>query len=91
MKITTLVMSSVFALSLFAAGDALAKSGKVEKVENGGRVVVIAGTKYKVSGSRTKVTIGGKKAKRGAIKVGMTCDAKGKGTAKTITCKKGKM
>lgn len=91
MKITTLAISSLFALSLFAAGDALAGSGKVEKVENGGRVVTIAGTKYKVSGSRTKVMIGGKKAKRGAIKVGMDCAAEGKGTAKMITCKKGKM
>lgn len=87
MKIATLVLSSVFALSLFAAGDALAKSGKVEKVENGGRVIVIGGTKYKVSGSRTSIMIKGKKAKRGAIKVGMECDAKGKGTAKTIVCK----
>lgn len=87
MKIATLVLSSVFALSLFAAGDALAKSGKVEKVENGGRVVVIAGTKYKVSKSRTNIMIKGKKGKRSAIKVGMECDAKGKGTAKTIVCK----
>lgn len=87
MKIATLVLSSVFALSLFAAGDAMAKSGKVEKVENGGRVVVIAGTKYKVSKSRTMIKIHGKAAKRGAIKVGMHCNAKGRGTAKTITCK----
>ena len=87
MKITTALVSTVFALSLFAAGDTLAASGKVEKVERGGRVVVIAGTKYKVSNSRTKVTIGGKAAKRGAIKVGMQCTADGKGTAKTIACK----
>jgi hypothetical protein len=87
MKITTALVSSLFALSLFAAGDALAASGKVEKVENGGRVITIAGTKYKVSGSRTAVMVGGKKAKRGAIKVGMECEATGKGTAKSITCK----
>ena len=87
MKITTALVSSIFALSLFAAGDTLAASGKVDKVENGGRVVTIAGTKYKVSGSRTKVMIGGKKAKRSAIKVGMECMAEGKGTAKMITCK----
>ena len=87
MKITTLVMSAMFALSLFAAGDAFAKSGKVTKVENGGRVITIAGTKYKVSGSKTMITIKGKKGKRGTIKVGMSCDAKGKGTAKTIACK----
>ena len=87
MKLTTAIVSSIFALSLFAAGDSLAAGGKVEKVENGGRVITIAGTKYKVSGSRTKVMIGGKKAKRSAIKVGMECEAMGKGTAKAITCK----
>lgn len=87
MKITTALISSIFALSLFAASDVSAASGKVDKVENGGRVVTIAGTKYKVSGSRTKIMVGGKKAKRGAIKVGMECEAKGKGTAKSIDCK----
>lgn len=87
MKLTTALISSIFALSLFVAGSAVAGSGKVEKVEKGGRVVTIAGTKYKVSGSRTKVMIGGKKAKRSAIKVGMECEAMGKGTAKAITCK----
>jgi hypothetical protein len=35
--------------------------------------------------------IGGKKAKRDAIKVGMQCEADGKGTAKMISYKKGKM
>ncbi|MDX1483166.1 MAG: hypothetical protein R3229_01690 [Alphaproteobacteria bacterium] len=87
MKLTPVIVSSIFALSLFAAGDGLAASGKVEKIERGGRTVVIAGTKYKVSGSRTKITIGGKKAKRGAIKVGMECTAEGKGEAKAIACK----
>lgn len=87
MKLTTAIVSSIFALSLFAAGDSLAASGKVEKVENEGRSVTIAGTKYKVSGSRTKVMIGGKKAKRSAIKVGMECEAMGKGEAKSISCK----
>lgn len=88
MKISTAILSSVFALSLVAGGSAAyAKSGKVDSVENGGRVVVIGGTKYKVSGSRTKVTIGGKPGDRGQIKAGMMCDADGKGTAKTISCK----
>lgn len=88
MKISTAIVSSLFALSLVAGGSAAyAKSGKVESVENGGRVVVIAGTKYKISGSRTKVSIGGKPGDRGQIKVGMTCDAKGSGTAKTVDCK----
>lgn len=89
MKIATAVTSSLFAISLIAAGagDALAGAGKLQKVENGGRSVTIAGTKYKVSGSRTKITIKGKKAKRGALKVGMDCTAKGKGEAKLIACK----
>lgn len=51
--------------------------GVVTKTKRGGRRISI---KYegkevtaKVSGSRTKVTLDGKKAKRKAIKVGMTC------------------
>jgi hypothetical protein len=89
MKISTAIISSVFALSLVAAGgvDALAKEGKVDAVENGGRTIVIGGTKYKVSGSRTKVMVKGKSAKRGDIKAGMMCDAKGKGEATSISCK----
>jgi hypothetical protein len=79
----------VFALSLVAAGgvDVIAKEGKVDAVENGGRTVVIGGTKYKVSGSRTKIMVKGKSAKRGDIKAGMMCDAKGKGEATSISCK----
>jgi hypothetical protein len=89
MKISTAIISSVFALSLVAAGgvDVLAKEGKVDAVENGGRTIVIGGTKYKVSGSRTKVMVKGKSAKRGDIKAGMMCDAKGKGEATSISCK----
>lgn len=88
MKISTLIISSLFAAALvFAGAPASAKSGKVDSVENGGRVVVIAGTKYKVSGSRTKVMIGGKPGDRGQIKAGMMCDAEGSGTAKMISCK----
>jgi len=87
MKWTSIIASAIFALALTVSGDAFAKSGKVEKVENGGRSVTIAGRTYKVSKSRTMITIGGKKSGRGAIKVGMDCDAKGKGTAKTIACK----
>lgn len=87
MKIATVAVSSLFALSLLAAGSAFAASGKVEAVENEGRQVTIAGTKYKVSGSRTKVTIGGKEADRGEIKVGMECSAEGEGEAKMIACK----
>ena len=88
MKISTAIISSVFALSLIAGGSAaFAKAGKVDSVENGGRVIVIGGTKYKVSGSKTKITVGGKPATRDDIKAGMMCDAKGKETASTIDCK----
>ena len=51
--------------------------GKVTKIKRGGRRVWISykGKQVgaKISGSRTKVTVGGKKAKRKAIKVGMNC------------------
>lgn len=87
MKWTSIIASAIFAIALTVSGDAFAKSGKIEKIENGGRQVTIAGTKYKVSGSRTMIIVGGKTAKRSALKVGMECDAKGKGEAKSITCK----
>ncbi len=52
--------------------------GPILKVERGGRILHFkAGAEThsaRVSGSRTKVSIGGKKAKRSAIKPGMTCD-----------------
>jgi putative tricarboxylic transport membrane protein len=47
---------------------------------------VFAGT---ISGSRTSVNVGGKKANRGAVKVGMNCTVttdKGAKEAKTISC-----
>jgi tripartite-type tricarboxylate transporter receptor subunit TctC len=52
-------------------------TGKVTATKKGGRQIVIdykgKSVMAKVSGSRTKVTVGGKKAKRKAVKVGMTC------------------
>jgi putative tricarboxylic transport membrane protein len=42
-----------------------------------------------ISGSRTQITVGGKKAKRSALKVGMSCTvavAKGAKEAKSISC-----
>jgi tripartite-type tricarboxylate transporter receptor subunit TctC len=52
--------------------------GPILKVERGGRILHFkAGVEThtaRVSGSRTKVLIGGKKAKRAAIKAGMNCD-----------------
>ncbi len=74
---------------------ALAKhTGKVTATKKGGRRIFIMYkgkvVKAKVSGSRTKVTIGGKKAKRKAIKVGMTCTFTYPGPgqeAKKVDCK----
>ena len=52
-------------------------TGKVTATKRGGRRIVIdykgKNVTAKVSGSRTKVTVDGKKAKRKAVKVGMTC------------------
>ena len=72
--------------------DADMVKGKVTKSERGGRIIHIwKGISAKISGSRTKVTIGGKEDDRANIKVGMECTADLKGAsgseAKTIDCK----
>ncbi|MFT5538586.1 MAG: tripartite-type tricarboxylate transporter receptor subunit TctC [Alphaproteobacteria bacterium] len=58
---------------------------------DGRRVIINKGGKkvtLRVSGSGTKVTIGGKKAKRGKLKAGMNCAFQLKATnAKSIDCK----
>jgi hypothetical protein len=89
MKITGILFSAAFALSMIVAGSAFAgASGKVDGVEGEGRKVTIAGKTVELSGSRTKVTIGGKPGKRGAIKAGMTCTADvDSGAAKMVACK----
>ena len=61
--------------------------GKVEALGDGGREVTIAGTKFGISGSRTKITVGGKKGSRKSLKVGMECSAEGTAEAKKIDCK----
>ncbi|HSR55256.1 MAG TPA: hypothetical protein VLN73_03375, partial [Alphaproteobacteria bacterium] len=66
--------------------------GKITKVERGGRRVSFAGktkkAKLRVSSRNTKVTIAGKKAKRSALKAGMSCDFAFQGSAaKSIACK----
>ncbi len=68
------------------------KDFKVSTTKRGGRSItfVLGSKKQKVSvsGSRTKVTIAGKKAKRKAITVGMVCTLKHKGSkALAIDCK----
>lgn len=67
-------------------------SGKITKVENGGRKVSFeAGAKkgsLNVSTSGTKVSIAGSEAKRGQLKDGMNCAFEFQGeTAKVIACK----
>jgi tripartite-type tricarboxylate transporter receptor subunit TctC len=58
-------------------GKMVKHEGPVTKTKKGGRRIVISykgkEVTAKVSGSRTKVTVGGKKAKRKAIKIGMNC------------------
>ena len=67
---------------------------KITATKRGGRRLefMVDGKKdaAKISRSRTKITVGGKKAKRKAVKVGMTCKIlypKGGGEAKTVDCK----
>ena len=71
--------------------DAEVVKGKVTKIERGGRTIHMGDKSAKISGSRTKVTLGGKDGDRGDIKVGMECTADLKGEsgseAKTIDCK----
>ncbi len=69
-------------------------TGKVTKTKRGNRRVWIMykgkEVRAKVSGSRTKVTVNGKKVKRKAIKIGMTCTFIYPGAgkeAKKIDCK----
>lgn len=75
------------------------EKGKITALKKGNRRVVydMGGGKtneVKISGSRTKIKIGGKKAKRKAFKVGMSCtitypsgSKKGDTEAKTVSCK----
>ncbi len=71
--------------------DAEIVKGKVTKTERGGRTIHMGDKSAGISGSRTKVTIGGKEGDRGDITVGMECSADLKGEsgseAKTIDCK----
>jgi ribosomal protein L21 len=69
-------------------------SAVLSEVQRGGRVIVfnVKGkpSKATASGSRTKVSIAGKKSKRGDLKAGMSCAIAYSGTgseAQSITCK----
>lgn len=89
MKISAVIATTAFAVSMIVAGSAFAgASGKVEAVEKGGRSVTIAGKKIELSNSGTKITVAGKEAKRNAVKAGMDCTADvDSGRAKTLACK----
>ncbi|MFM2129399.1 MAG: hypothetical protein RL477_945 [Pseudomonadota bacterium] len=89
MKISAVLASAAFGVSMIVAGSAFAgASGKVDAVEKDGRSVTIAGKKIGLGNSGTKITIAGKPAKRGDIKAGMDCMADvDKGRAKVVTCK----
>jgi tripartite-type tricarboxylate transporter receptor subunit TctC len=66
--------------------------GAITKLKAGGRRVSWKGAgasgKLRVSGSKTKITVAGKKAKRKALKIGMKCSFRVKGaqTALNIDC-----
>ncbi len=75
-------------------GGLVKHAGKVSGIKREGRQVTISykgkGVTAKISGSRTAVKINGKKAKRKAIKVGMTCTFNYPGPgkeAKSVECK----
>lgn len=55
----------------------MTQTGPVKELQDGNRVIVISSdkgpVKAKISGSRTKIKVDGKKTKRDALKVGMTC------------------
>jgi hypothetical protein len=66
---------------------------KLDGVKNGGRQISFKAKgeahEASISGSRTKVSIGGKGAKRANLKAGMTCTIKyggDKSTAQSVSC-----
>jgi hypothetical protein len=67
--------------------------GKIEKVENGGRSVTLAGKIFGVSGSRTNICIKGVcDQNRDQLKAGQACEADigmrdGKPEARKISCR----
>jgi hypothetical protein len=89
MKISTIAAALLISASMLVGGQAMAgAAGKVTKIEREGRTVHIGTSAVKISGSRTKVTIKGKEADRGEIKVGMSCTADvDSGRAKMVACK----
>lgn len=75
-------------------GGGLKAETKLTAVENGGRVIRFANNgaahRANISGSRTRITIAGKDARRDALKAGMACAvsyASDGGDAASIDCK----
>ena len=70
---------------MFAVSPAFAD--KVEKAEGGS--ITVGGKEFKLSGSRTKVTIAGAAGTRDSIKAGMDCTVTGPagGEASAVDCK----
>lgn len=69
-------------------------SGKVAKVERGGRFIKVDGHRVRLTNSRSKITLNGKTVKRGALKVGHVCDIvgamrKGRYEGKKVSCQGG--
>jgi len=66
-------------------------SGAVTEIEGGGRTIHLGDKSAAISGSRTKLTIGGKPGDRANVKVGMMCEGELTGEngseAKTFDCK----
>lgn len=93
MNIRVLGLSAIMALA--SSGAAFAQvQGSVTDVQDGGRKVVLKtsdgkSTTVNVSGSRTKITVGGAAGTREAIKAGMTCSAVGAAgaDATSLDCK----
>jgi hypothetical protein len=61
--------------------------GKLEDVTGGGRGFTVGGQKFKVSKSRTTITIAGKAANRGDLKNGLDCKVEGDKEASQVDCK----
>lgn len=82
---TTTVVKAVIPVNTY--------EGAITAVKRGGRRVswkgAAAGGKLRVSGSKTKIFVAGKKGKRGALKVGMNCafTVRGAQSALKIDCK----
>ena len=92
-RITAIALGGFIALAVGVSGT-FAAEGTVTNTEDEGRLITIdaGGTMItsKISGSRTKLMIGGAEGDRANVAVGMTCmtDVENSGDeAKTFDCK----